>query len=102
MMHLEAISDYFSKHNKLARLLLKSLERSDEINIRKSGDSKYSLFFRQEFIESYKTPGGEYTLSIGNKMYDVSNSLSKKIWNLLDEIYQERRFGTDDLEKKFK
>lgn len=104
MIYLEAVVDFFSKHNKMARLLLKSLEETNDLNdlkIRKSGESKYSLFFRQEFVEAYKTPGGKYTLSLNNKMYDVSGSLSKKIWNLLDQIYQEKRFGVNDLEKKF-
>lgn len=102
MMYLESISDFFSKHNKIASLLYKSLSNSDELpEIRRVGD-KYTIFYRQEYIEVYKTPGGSYTLSVNNIMYDVSNRISKKIWNLLKDIYDDRRFDVDHLEKKFK
>ncbi len=102
MIHIEPISNFLSKHNKMANLLFSSLEGViDDIKIRKSGESKYSLFFRQEFIESYKTPGGSYTLSINNKLYNVSSFLSKKIWNLIDRSYHFNRLNVDDLEKKF-
>ncbi len=104
MIYLESITNFLSKHNKMANLILKSLEEEmdlNEVKIKKSGDSKYSLFFRQEFIEVYRTPGGSYTLSVNNKMYDVSSFISKKIWNLLDSTYNDNRLGSDDLEKKF-
>lgn len=97
--------DFFSKHNRMANNLFDSLEKfleSNEAEIRKSGEKKYSLFFRQEFIEVYKTPGNSYTLSINNKAYDVSSFLSKKIWKLLDRSYNKNRLGVDNLEKKFK
>jgi hypothetical protein len=104
MIHLESITDFLSKHNKMANLLFLSLKdsmESNDIKIKKSGDNKYSLFFRQEYIESYRTPGNSYTLSVNNKMYEVSSFLSKKIWNLLDKSYKSKRFGVEDLEKKF-
>jgi hypothetical protein len=112
MIHLESVKDYFrgvmrqdylSKHNKMANLLLDSLRdmELDDIKVKKTGD-KYSLFFRQEFIEVYRTPGGYYTLSVNNKMYDVSSFISKKIWNFLNLAYENNRFGIEGLEKKFK
>lgn len=119
----------FSKeHDSLASKVLNSLKETLESNdgkskilgeIKKVSDYRRSVKFqskegniynitinktsttRRTTSKIFGASSGGYTLVINNKHYKVSNSICKKIWDLLDKNYNKRYYDADNIERDF-
>jgi len=104
MRYVEGIGSFFSKENDLGKTIYNSIVSNidkNDFNIRKSGEYKISMNFRGENIEIYRSPSNTYLISIGNKSYDISSRICKKIWNVLNNRFNNDEFKVGQLKKKF-
>jgi hypothetical protein len=120
-------SPFSKEHDNLAEKILNSLKdvlsnsdkKSKIIDLKKYADYKRSVKFQSKEGKIYNieiqkstthrrttskifgSSSGGYTLVINNKHYKVSNNICKKIWDILDENYDNQYYDVDNIDKDF-